>query len=409
MRLSPPEITIENGEVVLSAQVSFDRLMSNKPERLWFALPEKYAPFLSCRADAFAAGLIVLAMHSGEDLLVEGDLSPRLARGLTEYQRVFHTWFPDRLARIRVEARSLRALEPDRAGSETMTLFSGGVDSAFTLMKHLPQHQPLSAFQVRYALFIHGYDIPLQNPDSFHNACRPFSQELSAVGVELIPLRTNLRYFTSGLVPWMVAHGCATIAAGLVLDRLCRHLLVPATHYMDDYKPWGSSPMVDHWLSTETVETLHHGISQSRMDKVSAISDWTPAQNFLRVCINEDGRDGVHNCSVCEKCYRTMIMLDMCGTLERFKTFNRRIGYRDVVHWTPHYATSVVYTPSMRAYARQSGKTQYLLPLGVAHLRGLVMFGLRKAIPKWLFKFLKGRKFPYERDPFNPANLNGPG
>ncbi|HSV85543.1 MAG TPA: hypothetical protein VLH85_03145 [Levilinea sp.] len=405
MRLSPSEITVKNGEVMLSAGVTFDRPLLNKPQRLWFSFPEKFAPFVTCRSDAFAAGLILLAMYSGEELVIEGELSPRLARGLSEYQRVLKFWYPNLFSIVNIQAHSLSALPAEQAGNETMTLFSGGVDSAFTLMQHLPERQPLPDFQVRYALFIHGYDTPLQNQSSFENASRIFSRELAAAGVELIPVRTNLRYFTSGLLPWMIAHGCITIAAGLVFDRLCGKLLVPSANNLDEHKPWGSSPLVDHWLSTVTTETLHHGICHSRMDKVSAIAGWAPAHHFLRVCINEAGRDGVNNCSACQKCLRTMIALELCGKLEQFKTFHRPIRPRDVVHWTPQYTTSVVYTPPMRAYAARTGQREYLLPMLIAHLRGLFMFYLRRLMPKRLFAFLKQRKFPYERDPFNPAHL----
>jgi hypothetical protein len=405
MRLSPPEIFHKNDEVVVSVQVTFNQPQSNLPDRLWFSFPAKYAPFVTHRSDAFAAGLIILAMQMGEDLFVEGDLSPRLLRGLGEYQQAFNFWYPTLLSTIKIDARSLNALEPDQAGKETITLFSGGVDSAFTLMKHMPEHQPITDFQIRYALFIHGYDIPLQNRSSFDNACRTFSTALESTGVEIIPVRTNLRYFTTGRLPWMIAHGCATIAAGLTLDRLSSHLLVPATHYLDDYKPWGSSPLVDHWLSTETLETLHHGINASRMDKVLAIADWQPAQRFLRVCINEEGRDGAQNCSRCEKCFRTMIMLDLCQKLDQFQTFNRQIRPGDIVHWVPHYATGVVYTASMRQYIRKTGKTQYLLPIAIAHLRGLTMFAIRKMMPKKVFEFLKRRKFPPEKSPFSASQL----
>jgi hypothetical protein len=407
MIVHKPETRYENGEVILSARVTFDHPLLNKPDRLWFSFPDKFAPFVTHRSDAFAAGLILLAMHSGEEMRIEGELSPRLARGLVEYQRVFHFWFPHLFSPIQIHAGCLSELDRDLAGKETMTLFSGGVDSAFTLLKHLPDHQPLTGFQVRYALFIHGYDIPLQNQGSYQNACHIFSNELAQVGVELIPVRSNLRYFTSGLLPWVLAHGCATIAAALMLDRLCGNLLVPASASLDDIKPWGSSPLVDHWLSTETCQIMHHGLS-SRMEKVSAIANWQPAQRFLRVCINEDFRDGVQNCSACEKCLRTMIMLEMCGALDQFQTFSRPIRTLDIARWTPHYASNVVFTPAMRSYARQNGKPQYLLPLTIAHLRGLSMYAVRRLIPGRLFHFLKKQKFPYEQDPFNPAHLENP-
>jgi hypothetical protein len=405
MRVSASEITTANGEAVLSAQVRFERPLLNKPERLWFSVPEAYAPFLSQRADAFAAGTILLAMHSGEDMIVEGELSPRLVRGLAEYQRAFHFWYPDRLSLVGLHTPNLCEMDAAQAGEQTATLFSGGVDSAFTLMMHLPQHQPLPEYQVRYGLFLHGFDVPLQNQTSFEDAFQTFRQELAVTGVELIPLRTNLRYFTSGLLPWTIAHGCAAIATGLALDGLFGKLLVPASHTLADYRPWGSSPLVDHLLSTERFDVLHHGASAARMDKISAIADWEPAQHFLRVCINEGGRDGVHNCGKCEKCQRTMAMLALCGKLDQFKTFNRPFGKADIARWTPNYSAGVIHMPFMRQYARRHGKSDYLLPLAVAHLRGLVMAQGKKLAPKRLFNFLKGRKYPYERDPFNPDHL----
>jgi hypothetical protein len=405
MRLSPSEITTANGEVILSAQVTFERPLLNKPDRLWFSVPEQYAPYLSRSADPFAAGLILLAMRSGEEMIVEGELSPQLARGLAEYQRAFHFWYPDKLSLVGLTTPNLCEADAAQANKQTATLFSGGVDSAFTLMMHLPQHQPLPEYQVRYGLFIHGFDVPLQNQRSYQNAFQTFRQELAVTGVELIPLRTNLRYFSSGLLRWSIAHGCAAIAAGLALDGLFSKLLVPASHTLSDYRPWGSSPLVDHLLSTERFDVLHHGASYARIDKISAIVDWEPAHHFLRVCINEYGRDGVHNCGKCEKCERTMAILALCGKIDQFKTFHRSFGKADIARWTPNYSAGVIHMPFMRQYARTHGKRDYLLPLAIAHLRGLIIARVKKITPKRLFKFLKQQKYPYDRDPFNPDYL----
>ncbi len=373
MRISRPEISVVNGEMVVSAQVSFDQPLLNKPDRLWFSVPEKFASFISQRSDAFAVGMLALAMHIGEDLTIEGELSPRLLRGMAEYQQAFHFWFPQ-MSVIKNDASCLSKIDPLLAGKETISLFSGGVDLTYTLMQHLPGKRPIQDFQIKYGLFIHGFDIPLQNQPSFENAFNTLSRELAVLDIGLIPLRSNLRYFTSGLIPWSIAHGSAHIAAGLTLDRQCSHLLVPASHFVDDFKPWGSSPLVDHWLSTEFIEVIHHGINASRMDKIQAISAWQPAQSFLRVCINEKGRDGVQNCTRCEKCMRTMAMLELFGTLEKFKTFPRYFGVWDIARWTPHYGTSVVFTPSMIKICPADRKNKISVsiihcpPAGITHV-----------------------------------------
>jgi len=85
---------LKNGEVIVSAKVTFKKPMLNKPDIAWFAFPESYLPYISGRADAFAAGLLPLAMVIREDLTIEGEMSPRLARGLQEYQLALNFWFP---------------------------------------------------------------------------------------------------------------------------------------------------------------------------------------------------------------------------------------------------------------------------------------------------------------------------
>ena len=405
MILSKPLITLKNGEVIVSAKVTFEKPVLNKPDVAWFAFPESYLPFISGRADAFAAGLLPLAMVIREDLTIEGEMSPRLFYGLNEYQRALNVWFPKQLALVDVYATNLTSLPPEQAGQSCAALFSGGVDSSYTLMSHLPDRQPNPDFQVKYAIFVHGFDIPLQYRPAYDESLKIFSQQLAPLGVTIIPCRTNLHYFTSGLLSWVIGHGSAGISAGLVLDKLVRYFLVPSSYSLDGLVPWGSSPLIDHWLSTETLQALHHSAPVWRIEKVAAISAWQPAQQFLRVCIDDSKRVGVNNCCRCEKCMRTMAMLEICGALKSFKTFKQPFGRWDIIRWVPHYDLGQFSLPQTLRYVRSRGKTEYIFPLEVAHLLGLFRLWLRKMIPKPLFKYLKERQFPYQKDIFNPIYL----
>lgn len=411
MKIYSPKIILQGGRAVLSARLSYDRRPLNKPEEAWFSFPERYIDDLSGRADAFAVGLLPLALALGEDLEVEGALSPRLAAGLEEYQRALHFWFPRQQKRVGLRCGSLEALPPDQAGQGCATLFSGGVDSSYTLMAHQPGWQPLPQFQARYALFVKGFDIPLQDRRDHELSLPVFTRELAPMGVEVIDCATNLRYLTSGLLKWRIPHGAALVAVGLALDRLLRYLLVPATYGLDELIPLGTSPMIDHWLSTDTLKVIHHGSTVSRIEKVEAISRWEPAQHFLRVCIDDQKRRGVENCCRCEKCIRTMAMLEMCGNLAAFTTFSRPYRRSDMLHWVPRYEMGeVLWMIETFQYVRSRGKTEYLPLLRFAHLRGLLRAFPRRLIPARWFPWLKARVFfPYEKDPFNPANLGGEG
>ena len=405
MIISSPEITQKNGEVIVSASVIFNKPALNKPEKAWFAFPESYLPYISERADAFAAGFLPLAMAVKEDLHIEGPLSPRLADGLQEYQLALNGWYPKQMSLVNIQAAQLTGLPLEQAGRSCVTLFSGGVDSSYSVMTHLPDRQPLADFQVKHAIFVQGFDIPLQNRPDYENILKLFSEQLTPMGVEVIPCRTNLQYFTSGLLHWNIAHGAAMISVGLILDKLIRYFLLPSSFALDGLVPWGTSPMIDHWLSTETLQIIHHGVTFVRIEKAYAISNWQPAQHCIRVCIDEGKRSGVNNCGRCDKCLRTMVVLEICGSLKSFKTFPQPFGRWAIMRWVPHYDSK--WLPQTLQFVRTRGKTEYIFPLWVALLRGKLRSWFLKMIPGPLFFYLKKRKYPYSSDHFNPIYLDG--
>ncbi|MCD4673038.1 MAG: hypothetical protein K8R77_10275 [Anaerolineaceae bacterium] len=321
---------------------------------------------------------------------------------MREYQQAMSFWYPKMMHPVKIEAAAQEELSIDQAGKNCVTLFSGGVDSSYTLMSHLPEHEKNPAYQVKGALFIHGMDIPLQNKKSYEKSLQIFETQLSPLGVDVIPCATNLHYFTSGLLGWETAHGSALIGSGLVLDKMISSLLIPASDTIECLVPLGSSPMIDHLLSTETVKVVHQGSTVLRIDKVAAISSWQPARNFLRVCTDEDKRSAVNNCSKCEKCLRTMVMLQACDSLTEFKTFRKSLKRKDILKWTPQH---VIWSQQTLKFARDRQKTGLVFPLIIATLNVKINNALRWLIPQRLFAKLKKKKFPYQNDVFNPDRL----
>ncbi len=403
MIIAKPKIKYVNDRVIVSAQLSFENHPLNKPNTAWFSFPQKYAPFISGRADPFAASLLPLALILHEDLQIEGSISPRLINGMREYQQAMSFWYPKMMHPVKIEAAAQEALPLEQAGKNCVTLFSGGVDSSYTLMSHLPEHEKNSAYQVKGALFIHGMDIPLQNKASYEKSLQIFETQLSPLGVDVIPCATNAHYLTSGLLSWGITHGSALIGSGLVLDKLISSFLIPASDTIDDLVPWGSSPMIDHLLSTETVKTFHQGSTILRIDKVVAISSWQPARNFLRVCTDEDNRSDVNNCSKCEKCLRTMAMLQVCDVLAEFKTFQQPFRKWAILKWTPQYD---IWSEQTLKLARARHKNELVFPLMIASLKANIRNRLRSLIPQRLIDKIKEKKFPYRNNLFNSDRLD---
>ena len=92
--------------------------------------------------------------------------------------------------------------------------------------------------------------------------------------------------------------------------------------------------MLDHLLSTETMETSHEDAHLSRFEKTATLSRWPDTYDRLRVCYKptgvQQGRDAIANCCACEKCLRTMVTLHVAGALANYRCFPRPLTRRDI-------------------------------------------------------------------------------
>jgi hypothetical protein len=406
MIIHPPQINLIGDEVEISARFELEKPIGSRPERFWFRYPAAYQNFISQRSDAFAVAGLMLAVVLDEPLQVQGIVSPRLVYGLDEYQKAYHAWDPKHYPYVDMR---FEHLEPARTAPEqtaVATAFSGGVDSSFTMMMHLPTHQPLKPFQLTHYIFIHGFDIPLQDVEDYQQAYRAFDQELGKLNLELIACRTNLHHLTSGLVKWSHYHGLIQIGAALALDKLIRLYYIPSSFSLITPKKLDNWPYLFNLLSTETLAISQDGLYFDRPHKVKAIAGWEPAQHYLRVCVNRSKRMGVQNCSQCEKCQRTMTMLKISGKVEHFQTFQRPYHWSDTLKWCPIYDGVVLKWFNQLSWCAWQHKQYGILPLLlVCHIRGLARYWFYRLLPERLYAWLKPRFYPPEKDPFNPRFL----
>jgi len=75
----------------------------------------------------------------------------------------------------------------------------------------------------------------------------------------------------------------------------------------------------DHLFSTGHMRIVHDGATFNRVEKTKFISKFDIALRELRVCWKSRSDE---NCCACNKCYRTMITLELLGKLERSSKFN---------------------------------------------------------------------------------------
>jgi hypothetical protein len=383
MIIHPPEVTVDAGRTLFSSRIEIETPGIEMPEKLWYRFDEKYRDSISLTGDALLASLLPVAMRLGEDVVVKSGVSQRLAYGLDEWQQVLNCWWPDYFHRIDVSIDRLEERHPEDTRGAVGCLFSGGVDSYYTLWRHLPENEPMGEFRVTHAVMINGFDkyVDLDESDFFRELRRAYSPMFERIGVEFLIVGTNLQEFRRPTFHKYLggrAWASSLVAGPLVLGKLFSRLYLSAgADYSDAWYPHGSHPMTDYLISTETFETIHDGADRSRAEKTLAIAEWPEAYSGLHPCyrppIFTDDSDIVENCCKCEKCLRTMILLELVGTLSRFAAFPRPLRRWMIAMPLAFTHPGLIHARENLEYARRIGRRDIAWRLRHAILTGRIL------------------------------------
>src|SRR5262249_45931060 len=142
------------------------------------------------------------------------------------------------------------------AASHSGVFYTGGIDSSYVLQQLHPK--------LRYAIFVEGFDIPLEDADRLHRAGATLGATPAACGVEFMVVRTNLRsHPLFKLVRWGKNHIGALSAMAHLLGENVGTMYVAAS---DVPPPWGSAPDLDAAWSSESVKIENFSAEMSRLD-----------------------------------------------------------------------------------------------------------------------------------------------
>jgi hypothetical protein len=305
LRIIREERKAEEGLIVDLAVLELD---GKSLGRLWFRFPGIHEKSLSENLDHFVVGTLFRAMEEGADIKAEGPVSPSLLRNLQEFTAAWAHWLPGKYHDIAIEAGIER--EPVTEGREgAVSAFSGGVDAAFTMYRH---HKGLAgrlSRKVSAGMMAHGFDIPLDEPAIFDKASGKSLVMVESLGLELVPVSTNFREI-NGI--WNETHGAAVASCLMLLQGRYSSGLIGSTEpYNALILPWGSNPITDPLLGSDSFEIVHDGAAFTRSEKIAVIADWQEALTYLRVCWQGEIKD--RNCGTCEKCIRTILNFRLLG------------------------------------------------------------------------------------------------
>lgn len=325
--VSKPVRKEENGMVIVSAEVS-----GAVCGTCFYSTESANRDFVDdVTSNCFLMGLLYTAMYAGCDLVLEGAVSEKLLFETKHYLMPTLVGFFDKQLKP-VEIRAAQLLSGVYPDADAVgTGLSGGIDSLHTIREFYLDYDGPAADRVNTLLFFNvgshgmGHDKALlaQLERKFLERRRVLEGYAKEIGLPLVIVNSNIHAFMqSGHLQTCTL---ASLSAALFLGRKMRLYVMASTGHtyrgliypsvrstsiarIDDY-------ILPH-ACTETFTAISGGSACSRVQKTMAICSDPLVQKYLNVC--NDHNTIAKNCSLCYKCKRTLLTLDILGAIGKF-------------------------------------------------------------------------------------------
>lgn len=326
MRIGKPRIVEEGDLVRLSACVEY----GHEKQDLWYSVERPFAELLCGEAaDPFVVGLLLPAMYSGEEVVVEGEMSEKLYCSLQRgFQAVVCTIMPS----LRSVVIRPNTIQPARGiGEGVATGFSGGVDS-FCVLADYWYSPPCPAFRITHLLYHNVGSHGVRGRELFterFERLRPFAEEL---GLPFVAVDSNLdEFYKVTRLSFQQTHTVRNVSAALALQGgIGKYLYASAFAYPlcfvgKTYDIAYADPILLPLLSTEVLEPISVGGEYSRVEKTLRVANIPDSYLWLDVCARGTNAG---NCSTCWKCLRTELTLEIAGKLDLYRRVFDLRGYQ---------------------------------------------------------------------------------
>lgn len=358
IHVDPLPSQVRHQWLAIRANISGRPCRRRRNGEVFFEVPEHLASWTSVcgdaddRHDLWLRSAIFPAMEAGYDLVIHGNVSAALLANVEVYQRIIANWWSQyRVVHVSGDCEIAGATRVPP--TEAVLTFSGGLDSIHTLYCHQRQLRGRNSRQIPLCIFVHGYDIPLQDT-AFQEAFRRAQRIVESLGSQLTPVRTNLRAM---LPPWPECYPTALAAVlSLFSRRFSEGIVAPSVSYRHDHlyeEGYGSSPTSDWLLSSHDFRITHDLADATRVEKTRILCDCETAQADLRVCWAGD--DLSTNCGVCPKCLWQMLCMRAVG-LTDFRAFQHPLSAERVAHMPVPSRVHWDDLSTCLEYARQTGR-----------------------------------------------------
>jgi hypothetical protein len=240
--------------------------------------------------------MIAANLLTGKLPQTTGEVSAKFLEGARKALDIYRSWG----APCDVSLASFTPVAHKTGGDKVACFFTLGVDSFYTLLKHIDEIDDL--------IFVENFEIRL-SPHVRDKTVATIREVAKHYGKTAVIERSDVRSRLDRFVEWYrYGHGPALASVALAHKDIYRKVYIAASNTMRGIQKCSSHPHIDPLWSTETLQFIHDS-PITRLEKLRTIGEDTFALNLLRVCY----QGGEYNCSKCEKCVRTMISLRLLG------------------------------------------------------------------------------------------------
>jgi hypothetical protein len=237
------------------------------------------------------------------------DCLPNVRRGLANM-------FPKLEFRGHVSVDQLESTLAVNTPNRSLALFSGGVDSLDTALRHCDESLTIAA--------VWGIDVRTNSAKSWEATRNKTLDFANRQGIQATFISTNVREYLyerriSRLLEdraehwWLVAIGMSLLGMTAPLTWLRNTSRVYLASGVTDLSksPIGYHPTIDNHVRWAATRCVNDGSTCERLEKLRTVTRHSPDEQLLVCRMGSDtyGR----NCSRCEKCIRTMVGLLLVG------------------------------------------------------------------------------------------------
>ncbi len=307
---------MNDGTTRLCCVVNYD----GTNQEIWYGVENAFADYLCYeRADAFVLAFLPYAMAFGYDVKVEGTLSERLHYQLTNYYIPALSKFTKYYKKIEIKYDKLDSTNYCKNANGVATGFSAGVDSFYTVLKHLNNEDP--SFNLTHLTFFKvgatGSFGGKSANSVFKFRVNQFKEYVDHIGLPFVIVDSNISEHAK--MSYNYIHTFRSMSAVVALQKLFRVYYYSSTGTIGDF----GFNVVDvanfdffnlNNFCVEGLQLYSVGLTCDRLEKQDYISNFEDTNKYLNVCNKSAG-----NCSRCEKCLRTMAGFHCLGVLNQYE------------------------------------------------------------------------------------------